>query len=252
METFWSAALSLILHLSGLIALVIVASVYVLLTILIPPRYLQWYVRIGCRFILLSCGQWLTIKGQAPDPIDGPYLYLANHSSYLDAFIVGAAIPEHFGAIAADYNFQIPGWNWAIRRYGAISIVRHKLNEAINSLKHAEEAIASGLSILIFPEGTRTLDGKLQPFKKGAFHVAKNTDVVVVPCGIRGAHKSYKRNSWLLKPGVITWVWGEPQNKIAGNYRYCSIDDLVKFFHYKISVLIDGTNPNKQGGNAND
>jgi len=251
MKTLRSAALSLILHLSGLIALVIVASIYILLTILIPPRQLQWYVRIGCRFILLCCGQWLTIKGQAPDPIDGPYLYLTNHSSYLDAFIVGVAIPEHFGAIAADYNFRIPGWNWAIRRYGAISIVRHKLNEAINSLKHAEEAIASGLSILIFPEGTRTLDGNLQPFKKGAFHVAKNTNVVVVPAGIRGAYKSYRRNSWLLRPGVITWVWGESQNEIAGNYRYCSIDDLVNFFRYKISALIGEIDSNKQGSDEN-
>ena len=73
-------------------------------------------------------------------------------------------------------NAKTKIWGYLVKKYGVIPIVRQKLNTAITSMDKLEEAIKKGTSMMIAPEGTRTLTGKLGPFKKGAFHVAKNTN----------------------------------------------------------------------------
>jgi len=242
MKTALAIILTPVFYLLAYVLVIILGAVYII-SFPIPARYMQRYIQLCCRIILLCCGQWVRVVGKPPDQDGGPYLYLINHGSAFDAFMIGAMIPKYFGIVAAEYNFKLPLWGSIARRFGAIPVERAKLKEAIASMNEAEKILTDPIddkrrSVVIFPEGTRTLDGHLQPFKKGAFHIAKNTNVVIVPCGIRGAYESYNRNTWLIRPGVITWVWGEPEYELACNYRYCSVEELADYFYRKVGILI--------------
>jgi 1-acyl-sn-glycerol-3-phosphate acyltransferase len=117
-----------------------------------------------------------------------------------------------------------------------IPIVRKELGQAIHSLNKAEDAIRDGISFLISPEGTRTLSRELGPFKKGPFHVSKNTGVTIVPVGLIGVFDAKKKFDWRLKPGIITIHYGEP---IMGDkYKNLSLEELQSLIRTKITELI--------------
>ena len=100
-------------------------------------------------------------------------------------------------------QFSVPLWGWLLRRWGVVPLDRAKLKSAIRSLGKVEESVRAGRSLLISPEGTRSPDGRLLPFKKGPFHVASGTGAPLVPILIDGAHRSKPRSGWHLYPGTI-------------------------------------------------
>jgi len=183
---------------------------FFLLALIIPPRALAGPARWACRGILLGAGQWVTIERRFPAIADGPYVYMFNHTSLLDTFVVLAVIPEFTGAIGKKEQFDVPLWGWILRRWGAVPIDRAQLGQAIESLGKVEEALAGGTSLLISPEGTRSTDGRLAPFKKGPFHVAYNTQTPIVPLTLFGAYEAKRKGSWRLRPGTIRVQVGPP------------------------------------------
>jgi len=219
------------------VVFVISAGIYLLSIMIFPPKKMHWLAKIVCRLILLGAGQILFRKGQVPDPKNGPYLYMFNHQSYLDPFIVGATTREYLSAVGGDFQFDWPIWGSIVKRYGAIPIIREKLNSAINSLSLTEDEIKKGTSFLISPEGTRTYTGKMMPFKKGPFHVSLNTGVTIVPIGIIGAFSSYNRTNWRLFPGTIKVIYGEPIK--YENYKNMTIEELSDDIFNKIAILCE-------------
>ena len=177
--------------------------VYFFLSILVPPKWLHLFAKAICRLFLLGAGQWLRLENTFPNPAKGPYIYVFNHTSLLDTFILVSVLPEFTGAIGKKEQFSIPLWGWILKRWGVVPIDRKALRDAIRSLQVVEKSLQHGLSLLISPEGTRSLDGTLQSFKKGAFHVALHTQTPIVPICIFGAHSSKNRSSWRLRPGTI-------------------------------------------------
>jgi 1-acyl-sn-glycerol-3-phosphate acyltransferase len=120
-----------------------------------------------------------------------------------------------------------------------IPIVRKELGKAIHSLNLAEDAIRNGISFLISPEGTRTLSREMGPFKKGPFHISKNTGVTIIPVGLTGVYDAKKKSDWRLKPGIITLHYGEP---IYGTeYENLTLEALQNLVRNRIKTLI--TNP---------
>ncbi len=198
------ALVSLLLWVTSLTAFTVLGLGFFLLALIIPPRRLARPARWACRGILLSAGQWVTVEGRFPPLAAGPYVYMFNHSSLLDTFVVLAVIPEFTGAIGKKEQFSVPLWGWILKRWGAVPIDRGKLGEAIQSLGMVEDALAKGTSLLIAPEGTRSRDGKLAPFKKGPFHVAYNTKTPIVPMTLLGAYEAKRKGSWILRPGRLT------------------------------------------------
>jgi len=196
-------------------------TIYVLLLLFFRPLQLQRLVQFLARLILLTAGQRLKINGDYPPLAGGPYLYLFNHGSYLDAFVLGAVLQGRFTAVAAKKYFAWPLWGWMMSRHNVIPIKRPKidmadaenkngLEKAIASMRSAEQLIGAGWSIVGSPEGTRTKGGKLQEFKKGFFHVAINTRAPIVFVVIKGAYRAMNRSSWIVKPGTITVEFSQP------------------------------------------
>lgn len=212
-------------------------SFYLFIIIFISPKRLHWLARFLCGLMVLGAGQLLIRKGNLPNPKEGPYLYLFNHQSYLDPFMLGATVKEYISAVGGDFQFEWPLWGVVIKKYGAIPIIREKLSEAIHSLSLTEDAIREGTSFIISPEGTRTNTGKMLPFKKGPFHVAKNTGVTIVPVGIKGAFRAYRRHDWRIYPGIIRIQYGEPIKQ--NEYENMTLEELQDFIYKKISILCD-------------
>ena len=132
--------------------------------LIIPRRKFYLIVRPLCWMWCFFAGQWLK-KENNPPPINGqPYLYLFNHVSMFDQFMVGAFVPHYITAIGAEEIFKYPVLGQFIKKYGAIPIKRKMLKSALKSLNLVEDAIKKGTSFIIAPEGTRTLDGELGVF----------------------------------------------------------------------------------------
>ena len=244
-KKIFNSIIALVLWPLALIVFGISAGFYLLCTIFISPKRLHILARTVCRFILLGAGQLFVVKGKIPDPKNGPYLYLFNHQSYLDPFVLGATIKEYVSAVGGDFQFNWPVWGTIVKRYGVIPIIRENLTEAIHSLSLTEDAIKKGISFLISPEGTRTVTGKMMPFKKGPFHVSLNTGVTIVPVGIKGAYNSYRRYDWRIYPGIITIHYGEPVK--YDFYRNMTVEQLRDDIYGRIAVLCNDASAKIRG-----
>lgn len=232
-----SSIIAIVIWPFALITFVISAGTYLFAALFISPKRLHRLARLLCRFILFGAGQIIKIEGEIPDPRDGPYLYLFNHQSLLDQFLVAGTVKEYISAVGAVYQFSWPIWGRVIKRYGAIPIVRENLPKAIHSLKLAEDVIREGTSFLISPEGTRTHTGKMGEFKKGPFHLALNTGITIIPIGLIGAYDSKQKNDWRIYPGVITINIGKPVKK--DYYQKMSVEELRDVIKNKILLLCD-------------
>jgi 1-acyl-sn-glycerol-3-phosphate acyltransferase len=140
-----------------------------------------------------------------------PYVFMCNHQSALDIHALLAELPLSFKWIAKRQLFSIPIFGWAIKKAGYVSIDRENAREALKAIEKAAMRIRQGMNIIIFPEGTRSADGNLLPFKKGGFTLAFRAAVPVVPIGIYGSSALQPKGSFVpLKKGVIYIEVGEP------------------------------------------
>jgi 1-acyl-sn-glycerol-3-phosphate acyltransferase len=153
-----------------------------------------------------------------------------------DQFMIAAYVPHYITAVAAIEQFRYPLWGQIIKQYGVIPIIRQRLKDALNSLSLAEKALKSGVSFLISPEGTRTTTGVLSPFKKGPFHLAKNTGATIIPVGLVGAYRAKKKNDWRLTPGIIITRFGDPI--LQKEYENLTVDGVKDLVNNRIQKLI--------------
>ncbi len=140
-----------------------------------------------------------------------PYVFMCNHQSALDIYALLAWLPLSFKWIAKRQLFSIPVVGWAMKKAGYISIDRENAREALKAIEEASRKIREGTNIIIFPEGTRSADGQLLPFKKGGFTLALRAMVPVVPIGIYGSSVLQPKGSSLPRQkGVIYIEIGDP------------------------------------------
>lgn len=231
------ALISLILWPLAYLTFGICIIIYLILLVFIPGPRLHPVARGVSWLLMLTAGQWLRVRGKAPPKNKQPYLYLFNHESMFDAFMLVSAIPHYITAVGANKQFSWPVWGHLVKRYGIIPIKRSKLKSAIHSLVLAEDAIHKGVSFIISPEGTRSLTGTIGPFKKGAFHVAKNSGITLVPVGIIGAFEAKRKFDWRLKPGILTVHFGDPIT--VDEYKDLSVEDLRNLTRKQIVKLVE-------------
>jgi 1-acyl-sn-glycerol-3-phosphate acyltransferase len=209
---------------------------YFIVTTFVSLNVAHRYMKIFCRTCLLSAGQFLKIKGTVPPRDKQPYIYMLNHQSMFDHFMIAGSTSHYLTGVAAEDQYSYPVYGAALRRYKAIPIKREKLKDAIHSLDEAEKVVLSGTSLLIAPEGTRTVSGELGTFKKGPFHLAINTKATIIPVAIIGAWEAKKKTDWKLKPGVITIHYGDPIQ--STQYDDYTIQELSNFVKNELQKLI--------------
>ena len=160
--------------------------------------------RFWSRWLLRVARIRLAVDGLEHVPADGPVIYMGNHQGNFDINALTMAIPRLFSWVAKEELFRVPLFGAAMRRAGYIPLDRSDGRKALKSMKLAAERIAAGASVVIFPEGTRTKDGSLLPFKRGAFMLAARAGVPIVPFTINGSRKVNPANKIELYPGTIS------------------------------------------------
>lgn len=171
---------------------------------LISPNYMHITGRIWGIVSLRLAGVRLKVEGRENLPNDGqPVIFAGNHQSNFDILAYFAGLPLQFRWMAKEELFHIPLFGLAMRRSGYIPIDRSDRRKAMQSMSVAAERIRGGTSVVIFPEGTRSGDGRLQEFKKGGLLIALKAQVPIVPVAISGSGKALPKNSFIFRPGTI-------------------------------------------------
>ena len=151
---------------------------------------------------------------------------MMNHASFADVFFSIQPLKGKYTAILASFNFKIPIWGTMLRFFKAIPVYRKDKIKAIQAIKHAETIIKDlKYHVVIFPEGTRTTDGKLQKFKKGGFHMAINSQVPIIPIAVKGGFNYKPKTRWYIKPSIIDIEVGNPID--VSKYTVNDIDSLI-------------------------
>ncbi len=161
---------------------------------------------------------FVRMKVEGLEKIDpnGSYVFVANHLSYMDTPCILAAIPVQFRFMAKKGLFKIPFLGYHLSRAGHIAVPRDNPREAIKAMAEAGKMIRErGISVLIFPEGGRSADAKLKPFKEGAFYIAINSGASVVPVAIAGSEKILPFGSGTVSPGKVMLRIGDPISTIG-------------------------------------
>lgn len=177
----------------------------------------------------------LVVHGREHIQPDTTYLMMGNHQSLFDIFVIPAAIPLCFTGVEAAYHFSLPVWGYLVRKWGVIPIERSNLKSAIKSIEKARKTLASGMNLAILPEGHRTLTGRMGPFKKGPFHLAKEAGADLLLFGIKGLFDYHPKGRLELRPGrvVMNIAPPIPYNEI----KDLSVDEIRSSCFKKIKRL---------------
>jgi 1-acyl-sn-glycerol-3-phosphate acyltransferase len=159
--------------------------------------------RLWSRVLLGAPGVKLEVTMRAPLDPKRPYIFMANHASMVDIWVMFVGLPVRFRFIAKKQLGRIPLFGWAMRAGRFIFIDRQNAVSARRSIDEAARRIGSGQSVIIFPEGTRTRDGKLGAFKKGGFHLALDSGADIVPVAIHNSREIMPRGAALIRPGLV-------------------------------------------------
>jgi len=171
-----------------------------------PHLVARWWARLLLWVSLVK----VEVRGMENLDAAGTYVFAANHSSMFDILVLLGYLPFQFRWLAKEELFHIPGFGWAMRKAGYIPINRTNPREGVQSLKVAAEKIEAGTSVVIFPEGTRSKDGRIQDFKRGGFTIAVRSGRPIVPVSISGAARVLPSKTLALRPGRIKVVLGRP------------------------------------------
>lgn len=180
----------------------------------LPPRDpnipLSWARRFwGPGVIFLTRCNLIRHPGFAAAP-GAPYIYVMNHQSMLDIPVAFVSVPQNFRYIAKKSLKPIPFLGWYMSATGMVFIDRKNHQSAVRSLDEACQKIRDGISILVYPEGTRSPDGSILPFKKGPFVMAIQAGVPIVPLAIEGSYRTVGRGSARLAPATVHFKAGAP------------------------------------------
>ncbi len=159
-------------------------------------------------------GLWLAGARVALEPLPelppGPLIFASNHESALDIWVAFAHLPRSFRFVAKQELFELPVFGAYMRLGGHIPVDRRNHTRAVQSLRQAGETVRAGTSLVVFPEGTRSRDGRVHAFKKGPFVVAMEAGVPVVPVAISGSGRVTPSNLIAVFPGTIRVAVGAP------------------------------------------
>ena len=178
----------------------------------IPPRgnWVFAVARVWGRGLLASSGLRLRVLGRGDLDRRRSYVFMANHRGLFDIPALLVSLPVQTRFLAKKSLFRIPIFGWAIALGGFVNIDRENLTTARDSFSTAIGRLRQGVSLLVFPEGTRSAGAELLPFKRGGFLLALKSGLPIVPVGITGSGVARRRGSLKIRPRRIRVHYGRP------------------------------------------
>ena len=222
-----------------------VYSLYAVLSSYFSPQEekIHQIARNWARTLLRIAGVRVHVIGQENILLDRPQIFMSNHQSDFDIFAVLGHIPGEFRWIAKAELFRIPLFGHAMKAAGYIPIDRKNHAKAMQSIAEAVKKIKENRSVMSFPEGTRSVDGTIGPFKPGMFLLAMQAGVPIAPVTIIGANRIWPKRSLNITPGNIVIVVDKPidvsnyplekRNELIEKVRHIIIHNQVKYIRDK-------------------
>ncbi|MCH7496296.1 MAG: 1-acyl-sn-glycerol-3-phosphate acyltransferase [Candidatus Marinimicrobia bacterium] len=228
-----------------LVHLVVATLIFAILILLTAPldrskRFIGWWPRLWSRWILWSTGLEITYRGVEQLQSGQKYIYMSNHTSALDIALAFSVLPGTVVFLAKKELFRIVFFGWAMWALGCIPVDRLNRAGARQAVDRAlRDLETKRLSLLIFPEGTRTRDGRLLPFKKGGFLLALRSGLPVVPMAIQGALEAVPPGAMSLTHTPVRLTIGAPiaTDSLTDDDR----DDLLQRTYHSIHTLFAQT-----------
>lgn len=200
--------------LKGILVLALAIPFSLLALISIPldrsGRLYHWSSWAWGKSILSVFGVTVQVDGLEHIKDQKRVIYVANHASWFDIPAMVVGVPDQIRIVFKKELTWVPIWGWALKYGPYIAIDRANPKDALKSLDKAAEQIRKGASVLLFAEGTRTRDGKLQSFKRGAFALAVRSGVPVVPVTINNSYNILPKGSLKVRPAEIRLVLDKP------------------------------------------
>lgn len=171
---------------------------------------MEWNYRVQRFVIWLMAKSYFRFRAQGDEnvPSSGPVLLAANHCSFLDPPLIAAGLSRQVTFLAKEELFSIPLFGWWIKQLGAYPVSRGQGDSA--AMKKALRFLKEGKALLIFPEGTRSLDGTLQPFEEGISWLSLQSRAPVVPVLLKGTFEALPKGKIIPKPERISMHVGKP------------------------------------------
>jgi 1-acyl-sn-glycerol-3-phosphate acyltransferase len=166
----------------------------------------------------------------------GVCIFASNHVSNVDPPAQFPSIPRRVSILAKKQVFRIPVLSKAMRLAKFVPVDREDREAAASSVDLAVKYLKEGLSFFVYPEGTRSRDGRLKPFKKGTFVMAIQAGVPIVPIALIGTQRLMRKGDWTIHPGEITIRYCEPVN--AASYSFDQRADLLEAVHARIAAAL--------------
>jgi len=203
--------------------------IYTFLTKHVDPLY--WAGIKGVMFFVNCVGVYVEVRGTERIPA-GPCIFAANHTSSADAPAVVGAIPRRIAILLKRSLFDWPIVGQAFHLAHFIPVDRFNRESAIESVERATKELQAGQSFLIYPEGTRSPDGRLQEFKKGTAVMAIKSGAPIVPVACSGAHRVMEKRKMTIRPGKIVVEFLQPID--STKYSIEQREDLVRELHDRV------------------
>src|SRR5437588_5731737 len=172
--------------------------------------WIYWWANWGARSWLRLSGVKVKVTGREHLDPNQTYVFVANHQSYLDAAPLFAFTGRRMGMVAKKELLNAPILRCSMGYVNVIAIDRSNRDRAVYTLKIANDRLRSGISFGVCPEGTRAQPGEMLPFKKGAFHMAVQTGVPIVPIALKNADRLMGKGTGEAWPGTIEMVMMPP------------------------------------------
>jgi len=219
-----------------MIRTVFVATSLVLAVIFLLPLLVLWSLIAGNPDLMYGLAMKLVrletrllgirVRVEGVDKVpSGPCIFVANHASSIDPMAFIPAIPRRVGILAKQELFRIPIFGTAMRVAEFVPVDRGNKESASAAASLAVQRLKKGLSFVIFSEGTRSPDGRMRPFKRGAFTLAIEAGIPVVPVSIVGAHRLMKKGEKIVRRGSVTIRFAEPID--ASAFTFEQRDELL-------------------------
>lgn len=207
---------SIILWLLSIIHFFPLCSLLVLMGAFIDPRRNDRPQRWLFRNILRVAGVRLEVRYAPGFNREQTCLFVSNHVDLWDAFIIYSAIPQFVRGLEHESHFKIPAYGWMMKRFGNVPVPPEgNLAKYKQMMKLTRESLDRGVSLIVFAEGSRTLDGFVQSFNPGVFRMAIQFGYPIAPMSIVGAFEFSRKGDWKLFPSQIT-VYMHEQIPTAG------------------------------------
>ena len=196
-----------------------------------------WCARWWCRLVAWSIFARIRVHGTDRVEASRAYVYMANHSSLIDTPALFAYLPHPFRIMAKRDLFYVPFMGWHLWTAGHFPIDRSDARKTVKSVRRVIDGVRNGHSLAVFPEGTRTPDGRLQEFKPGVFKIALKAGVPIVPVTIRGTFALLPKTTLAPRPGRVDVILGHPIT--TAEYDDRTVDKLITRVRAVIQKTLD-------------